>query len=291
MIVSSIVDLVKINLNEAGLTYYTEDDILEVIQDGYDEIAVLTKCIENYTVYPKINDLVYYDFSIGVPDFYALTGIFNNTTKKWLYPRTIKEARLLRSDWELWEGEPDNFLITSFKLTAIFPTKATAVGSFIIFYNALAPTINLGSQLKFPAKHFNILENYVTGTLLEQAEEFVKASKYLKEYYDAIPKVHSAAKALAASDRLMVMGDSMPRFAESITGDEMWVDHETPTIVNSTTLTIVSLPSPSTAFYLHRDGILLAEGTGFTRSGTTITLSAGYEDYTGCIWRASYRTA
>lgn len=290
MTVSSIIEKVKSNLNEVGLNYYTEADILEIIQEGYNEIVTLTGCIEKYLTYPQINDLIYYDFNTTINDFYALVGMWNTNTKRWLNPRTLKEARLLRYDWELWEGEPDNYLITSFKLVGVFPTKQTATGSFIIFYNSIADTLSTTSVPKLPSKHYSALENYATGVLLEQSQEFSKAQEYLEEYLNSIPRIKSAAKLLAATDRYMIMGDSMPRFAEALLGDEMWVDLETPTVVNPSTLTIAGTPSPPAAFYLFRDGILMYDGIGYTRSGSTITLNSGYEDVSGTLWRASYRT-
>jgi len=292
MLVSEIIDNIQVNLNEAGLTYYTEVDILEAIQDGYDEIVTLTGCIEKYTYHPQINDLVYYRFGDSISDFYAIVGIYNSNTKRWLYPRTLIEARSMRWDWELWDGEPDNFIISSYKLTAIFPSKLAAIGSFLIFYNALADSLTTGSTPKLPIKHMNVLENYATASLLEQAQEYIRASKYLKEYVESISKVKDAAKLLAATDRLMIMGDSMPRFAEGVGDSEMWVDFETPTVVTPASLTIAGVPSPSTAFYLFRDAGVLFEGIGFTRVGNTISLNAGYEDVSGVtVWRASYRTA
>lgn len=292
MTVSSIIEKLKFNLNELGLVYFSEADLLETIQDGYNEIVTLTGCIEKHTVYPIVNDLVYYEFGAGISDFYALVGLWNSNTKRWLRARTLKEARLIRVDWELMDGEPDNFIISSYKLTAVFPTKEIATGSFIVFYNALAETLTLNSVPSIPAKHFNILENYAMGSLLEQSQEFTKAKVYLKEYIQDIPKVRTAAKLLAATDRIMIMDDSMPRFAESLLGEEMWIDFETPIVINSTTLTIVSTPSPTGAFYLFRDGVVLFDGIGYTRSGTTITLSPGYEHVSGVtptVWRASYR--
>ena len=293
MIVSSIIDKIKVNLNELGLTYFSESDILEVIQDGYNEVVTLTGCIEKHTVSPMINDLIYYEFGIGISDFYALVGLWNSNTKRWLQARTLREARLIRVDWELMDGEPDNFIVSSYKQVAVFPTKEIATGVFIVFYNALAETLTLGSIPSIPPKHFNILENYAMSSLLEQNQEFGKAKIYYTEYVETIPKVRQAAKLLAATDRLMVMGDSMSRFAEALLeGAEMWIDNEVPTVVNPTTLTIVGTPSPSSAFYLFRDGLLLYETIGFTRSGTTITLSTGYEhDSTvvATVWRASYR--
>ena len=296
MIVQSIIDKIKTNLDELGLSYFSEEDILQVIQDGYDEIATLTGCIEKSTTYPMINDLIYYDFSVGIADFYAVVGIWNNNTKRWLSPRTLKEAQLIRSDWELMDGEPDNFIVSSFKLVGVFPTNAIVTGSFIIFYNALAETLTMTSTPTIPPKHFNILEEYAMASLLEQSQEFVKAQTYLKSYLNAIPKVRNAAKTLAAMNRLMIIGDSMPMFAESLLSGEteMWVDFETPTVINTSTLTIAGTPSPPSAFYLYRDGMLLFSGIGFTRSGTTITLSPGYEHVLGAnptVWRCSYRVA
>lgn len=99
---------IQSNLSDLSLNYYSNDDYNNVIQDAYDDIAVLTQCIQNNITINWISNLSYYNFrAIGISDYLGAIGVFNNVTNLWLRDDlNIKDFDRIRRDWETWIGAP-----------------------------------------------------------------------------------------------------------------------------------------------------------------------------------------
>src|SRR6266699_1484226 len=94
---------VRKELNDRGVTFYSNDDIDKSFEDAYSDIVCLTKCIVKKTSV-NFTTNCYYDFKVlGVTDFMAVTAIFNNNTNRWLLDdKTLRDYDLIRDNWELW---------------------------------------------------------------------------------------------------------------------------------------------------------------------------------------------
>lgn len=222
----------RINLADRGVTFYSEDDLNDSIQDAYDDIAALTQCITksvdlNFTAYTS-----YYDFknNFSVADYMGTTAIFNYTSNLWLRDdMSLRDLDRIRRDWETWTGTPQFWspsdpvrIAIAPKVTvntngvalgafdsgsfssAFYITGAAPTAGFRLYYWAVAPTLASDNDILLVASDFSdLFENYITGDLLEQAQEFKKAGVFWIEYYKSIEQYAERVKKNNKADLLM----------------------------------------------------------------------------------------
>lgn len=201
---STIKGYISKNLDDTGNIFYTTTNVDNSIQDAYDDVAVLTQCIVkkatvNFTTDP------YYDFKqLGISDFLAATAIFNQNTNRWLQDNiTIRDLDLMRDDWELWNGTPNWWAAANFKYTVIMPKYSTVpLLPMDLYYWATAPTVFDINVPLIPTDIHDLIEDYSTADLLEQAEEYTKANAYWKDYFDNIEVCSQRLKNIASADLL-----------------------------------------------------------------------------------------
>jgi hypothetical protein len=223
-----IKSIVRTNLDDAGISFYNDNDLNESIQDSYDDIACFTQCIsKSISLFWQAN-LSYYNFvSLGISDYLGTTAIFNSVTNRWLRDDlNLRDFDRLRRDWETWQGTPqfwapsdplnialcpkyidpntgrafDQYAFSS----AFYIGSLNQFGQFKLFYWALAPTlVDDNSTFLIASDMQNLLEFYVTADMLEQAEEFVKAAEYFEKYFNGVQQYAARVKAINKSDLLL----------------------------------------------------------------------------------------
>lgn len=194
-----IVARVQVNLNDSGVLYSVAD-FNDSLQDGYAEIAALTGCIFKAARIDQVANLTYYDMASYIPDFWAITAIWNTNTKQWLTPSNISILDTIRTDWELANGNPFLFWPVNFRYVAVYPKLTSATGYFYVFYRAQADTLSGSTTPNLADNLQGILEDYTTGDLLEQAEEFIKAQVQFIEYIKGIKAIKQATRAFRLPD-------------------------------------------------------------------------------------------
>jgi len=190
---------VQTNLNDSNVLY-TLDDLNDSIQDGYSEVAAFTGSIFKATSIDIVGNLTYYDFGSLIPDFLAVTAMFNPVTKRWLFPTYLKQLEDIRNDWELAIGNSFLFWPVNFRFVALYPKLSTSTGTLYIFYRAHADTLSGSSTPQIPEDLQQILEDYTTGDLLEQAEEFTKSQLNLANYFKGIQELKQATRKFRLPD-------------------------------------------------------------------------------------------
>ena len=220
---------VRINLADLGVTFYQEDDLNDSIQDAYDDVALLTRCITKTRQMLFESDLVYYNLdSLLSGDYLGTIAIFNHTINLWLGDDiSLKDMDNVRRDWELWTGTPQNWCPVDPKRIAIVPhytgitpswsgafyynafSNAFYIGSastpsFTLYYTAEAPTLSADSDTFLIATDMqDLLEFYTTADMLEQAQEFTKAIVWWSKYYPMIDTYSERVRLNAKSDLLL----------------------------------------------------------------------------------------
>ncbi len=207
MTFATIKTRVRSNLEDAGVTFYSEDDLTDSLQDAYDDVAFQAKCIVKST---SLDFLLspYIDFSLYISDFLQVTAIFNLNTNRWLQDNlSIRDFDKLRSDWELWSGTPQWWSPADIKMNVILPYYASApLYQMTVYYNAQAPTITDDSESPLIALNFQkLLEWYCTGDMLEQAEEYTKAGGFFAQYTPALDEYKEAVQLQAKRDLLVII--------------------------------------------------------------------------------------
>lgn len=201
-----IKDNVRSNLDDAGVTFYSANALIESLQDGYDDIAFQCQNIIRKTTVPFSTE-PYIDFSQFVIDFIGVKAIYNRNNNRWLVDcLTTRDFDKVRSDWELWVGTPLFWAASNFKLTAIVPSYAIVPSDVMdLYYISSAPTITDDDDYPLIAADFvDLLEKYSTADQLETAEEFTKAQPFWKEYTDGVDEYRDRVKRLSRRDLLLI---------------------------------------------------------------------------------------
>ena len=164
-------------------TYYTSVDFNDSIQDGYDETCAFSGCILKAASTPFVNNLSYYDMISLFPDYIGVVAIFNATTKRWMWPTSIKKVEAVRIDWDTAPGTPFYFIPVSHRYLAIYKKPNTnSYGNMFVYYRAAADTLSSGSTIQIPDDHALALQDYVITDLFEQAQEWQKAQTHFAAY-------------------------------------------------------------------------------------------------------------
>lgn len=194
------------NLASSGIDYYTSSDVNEAIQDGYDEVAVLTGCIQKSATI-NVANTTYYDMLSLIPDYFAVVAAYNNTTLRWILFDNLKVFDTVRIDWETWAGMQPMFgSVSNFRYIALVPILIAATGTITIYYRATAPTLAFSDTPLIHIDEQVLLEWYATADLLDQAQEFIKADKWWTKYFKDVLKYKERIGKLAKSDYLPVLG-------------------------------------------------------------------------------------
>jgi len=196
---------VRANLDDAGVTFYSEADLTESFEDAYSDIFFFTRCLIKKVTLPFINRTAY-DFKLlGVEDFMCVIAIFNNNTNRWLLDNvTYRDLDAIRSDWELWTGQPAIWCPVNFDLNVIAPYMPDPTGTFDLYYAAKAPDITDDTVTPLVASDCqDLFEQYVSCDMLESAEEFGKAIEYFKMYNEELDDYLERVRNLAKRDLLL----------------------------------------------------------------------------------------
>lgn len=196
-------------LNDAGY-FYNDSDINDSLQDGYDEVAALSGCIEKIVPISFTVNTIYYDLSTLIPDYLSVVGIWNRRVKRWMAPASVRQLDQMSDKWETTTGEPYIFSPINYRYIAIFPA-ISAVGTvannkMYVVYKAAAETMAAASEPAIPlAIQEEILMSYTNMDMFEQAEEWTKAQKSFAGYLEK----HDELKRLISkrdSERLIRLG-------------------------------------------------------------------------------------
>jgi hypothetical protein len=293
MNIQELKNKVQRNLDDAEITFYTDTDITNSLQDGVDEVETYCGSVIKSTNYPKLLTL-YYDWSVAIPDLLSIIGIWDYTNKRWLDPKSSRELDEMRWDWERWRGTPIYYCTINNRYTALVPWPSSVTGVYLILYKSIPNTISNAYVPAIPDSIISILENYSTGDMQEQAKEFTKAKSWREKYFAQLPKCIDLVKHLAKTQELQVLQPYL-RFNQygQQSGDSgMFIDNETPTGaidgVNAT-FNLATNPNPTNSLSLTKNGQILYVGVGYTLAGSTITFQSGYIPQSGDLLRAWYR--
>lgn len=194
------------NLNDAGAVYYTADDLNDSIQDAYDDIVALSQClISSITLNWQSNQTYYFFESLGATDFLAVLAVFNHNTNRFLDDSiSLTQFDRIRDDWEIWGGQPEYWAPHSFESAAIIPRLVVATGQYTLYYTKRAPAMSQDADaFLFTRLAEDLVEQYVTADLLEQAEEFIKAGIFWKVYFEGIIAYKEQCKNIAKADLIL----------------------------------------------------------------------------------------
>jgi hypothetical protein len=206
--------VLKTNLAEASISngYYDDNELNEVIQDVYSYIVATSLCyVKRQNGLSWQNSTNYYDFvTLGVTDYIATIGIFNNVSNMWLRDDLpLKGLDNIRIDWELWVGNPQYWFPHSLQYNVVAPRFDTATGTYDLLYYAKAPTLTSNSDTFVIAEDKqDLLEYRCTAQLLETANEESKAGVWNSLFDDEMESYIERTRSLAKSDLMNRVGET-----------------------------------------------------------------------------------
>lgn len=224
---------IQTNLTDLNINFYSDEDLNNSIQDGYEDIVTLSQCIQKNITLPWVSNLSYYNFQTRyqITDYLGTIAIFNNVSNLWLRDDlSLKDFDRIRRDWETWIGtvmfwapsDPSNIAICPKMLDSnlsygafdygsfdsgsfyINNSSESNLGSFILYYWATAPILVSDNDVLLMASDQNTtLVQYSTADLLEQAQEFNKANSYWQPYFKNVDEYSDRVKRNCKSDLLL----------------------------------------------------------------------------------------
>jgi hypothetical protein len=203
MTFTTIKTRIRENLNDAGITFHTATDLDDSVQDAYDDIAIISGCIiKKQAAISFIAKQVYYQLVDDVSDLFMPLAIYNNGNNRWLFDNiNRRQLDLQQHRWEVWYSSPIFWIPINWDTVAIVPIySAVSSETFDLYYAATAPTVVDGSEPLIVEDMHDLIEDYCTGDLLEQAEEFAKAERYWARYYLRVLEYKKRVKSLAKAD-------------------------------------------------------------------------------------------
>jgi len=193
---------VRSNLEDAGVTFYSAADVNDAIQDAYDDVAVMSGCIQKSATLNFTSLLSYYDFSTLIPDYFAAVAIYNNNSRRWMHPDSRRSFDKVAFDWEIRTGEPMFWSPIDSKRIAIMPRFVVATGNMTVHYRAQADVLAGSDTPEIHIEMDSLLQQYATADLLDQAQEFIKADVWWQKYFTALMEYKLRIGRLALSDYL-----------------------------------------------------------------------------------------
>ena len=200
----NVIQRIKQELDDQGV-FYTDEDIFDSLQDGYDEISSRAECIERVfsTPFPA---KPYWEVQADIVDCYRIIAIYNPNTRTFLEPVTMKHLDIYSDKWETEAGTPQWFVPIDFKYVAFYPYYAVVPAyNMYVLYTAQAPDFTNSLTLDLPGNHQSVIEDYVVNDLLDQALEYKKSALVFDDYLKGIAKITKEVGRRNKSDRIYQM--------------------------------------------------------------------------------------
>ena len=192
----------RLNLRFQNQTYYTPTDQNDSLQDGLDEIAAFTGCVYGTATLPITANVTYYDMLTLIPNYIGVIAIFNAAINRFLIPTSITKLDQDRIDWEIAAGTPYYFVPVSHRYVALYKKPITAgYGNMFVYYRASAPLLSDATVIPIPEDHMYALEMYSTCDLLEQNQEFSKATTVFQDYSKRLEQLRIYMRSKLNPDR------------------------------------------------------------------------------------------
>lgn len=200
-----IIDKIQRDLDDTG-TQSTVEEIYDSLEDGHNEVVILSGCHQKSVTLEWPVDTTYIDVISLVSDYYRPVAIYNKPNKSWLIPRTPKQMESLGDRWEVENGTPIFFCPLDFKYISVYPHYGTAENEFILFYKAVAPEDWPDTEEpKIPLNCQDVLVNYVNTDMYISLLEYTKSDNQFAIYKDGLARTQRQFEGQAGMDMLWQM--------------------------------------------------------------------------------------
>lgn len=189
----AIMERVRDELGDTGVTYYSTDDLKDSFDDGYEEICVNTGILERMGTLTPVNNQVYYNLYETFNDYMRVFAIWNPDINDWMSHKALNFFDRIRDDWEKASGPSYRFSAIDFQYISVYPHKSTVSGDdWEVFYYAVPPKpLELYETPEIPTQFQVVINYYMLADLLAQSEEYTKASDYTNDYFSKLEELRT----------------------------------------------------------------------------------------------------
>lgn len=175
----------RLNESSSSPTYWTEADVEDALNEGYEEISDASEWYERSASISKLKNRTYYDLQTNLIDtFLAPRRCFNPQTNQWLDPISVRtlDFKTYRQ-WELNPGEPQKMFMRGLWWLGTYPKSGADSGTLQLYYTALPTAMSAdGDEPAFPQEFHMGLVSYALYELRYQERETGIALKHFAEY-------------------------------------------------------------------------------------------------------------
>ena len=172
----------RLEENSSVPVYFTEDDIGDALNEGYEEMSDVSEWYETSSVIQlQANTFLYW---LGHPSIQALTPLqaYNPQNSWWLnwYSQELLDREYRR--WEKTGGQPQRMFTRGVWMLGFNPTPADS-GTITLYHTAIPALMSADSDTPGFARefHYGLIE-YALYDLLCQDAEIPKAMKFWAKY-------------------------------------------------------------------------------------------------------------
>jgi hypothetical protein len=199
---------VRIILNEATANFWSDADIQDSLNEGYEEISDATEWYERMTNIPLWSGRTYFDLRELLSDeLIAPRRAVSVQTDKWLSPSSVRTQDGKYRQWERNFGDPDVMFMRGLWWLGWHP-KPSADGGFVrLYFSALPPEMSSDTdEPAMPEEYHLGLVEYAAYDLLAQDAEVKKALYHWQQYMGYESKLREYVQGRITQDKVGQFG-------------------------------------------------------------------------------------
>lgn len=175
---------VRTRLNEASAVFWTDQDIKDALNEGYQELSDATEWYERMTTFPTLSNRTYLDLRQLLSDtFLAPKRAINTITGKWLVPSSVRTQDHRARQWEKTAAEPEEIFMRGLWWLGFYPKPPDDTGSIRLYFSALPSDMSDDTdEPEMPEEYHDGIVAYAVYDLLAQDAETEKALLWWEEY-------------------------------------------------------------------------------------------------------------
>jgi len=178
--------LTRLGEDTVAPIYWSDDDVNEAINDGYEELSDASEWYERSANIPFLSNLRYFDLrtALGDDTFLSPRRAFNPNTNWWLKPSDPRDLDFhTYRRWEINLGTPQRIIQRGLFYIGIFPLQNGDAGLMKFWYSAMPPAlITDADEPPFPQEFHQGIIEYALFDLMGQESQTSKALVHWEQY-------------------------------------------------------------------------------------------------------------
>jgi len=202
---------IRIKYESESSVRWSDEDIMECINEGLDDLAFQTGFFERHVVMPIRPSVQYYDVRGFTPEtVLSVTAIYSTSRKDWLAETTTQELDEFNPMWSQAFGDPIKYYTHGIYWVGVWPRgQDTVQGYFWVYFKSLPPHyVNSQSVLDdLPDDYVPALEDYALYEMAAQDGMSDRSIRYWQAYEERKEKLKDFIDQRLSLAQTMRMGE------------------------------------------------------------------------------------